>query len=287
MSRDNVPRDEAPVDPDRIVKAADLEGVHGTTARYWINQHLPTLARQHFANAPRILDLGCGDGPNAVLLAQSGFAGDYLGIDLAASPLWPERSGRLEGLSVRFAAHDAHRIGDLAGTFDALVSVSAFEHFRDDRTVIEGLSRRLRPGARGIIIVPAPYGNLVWGFRHGYRTYTPARMRRLLEGTSLQLIDAIPSGSLPSLCANSIWRISSLALTYSVLAAVWLRHGGDRESAKRRSPWVSTLAGAVQFGHLRTSIGRNIHRSLNRALLELDDRLPGMPTQWVFVIERS
>jgi SAM-dependent methyltransferase len=287
MSRDNVPTSEQLDEPDRIVKAGDPEGAFGTTARYWINQHLPELARAHFAGARRVLDLGCGDGPNAALLVAGGLAGDYLGVDLAASPLWAERSGRHGALNVRFTTHDAHRIGDLDEDFDAMVSVSAFEHFRDHRAVMEGLARRLRRGARGIVIVPSPYGNLVWGFRHGYRTYTPARMGRLLDGTSLRLVQSIPSGSLPSLVANSAWRATSLALTYTVLGAVWARHGGDRTAAKARSPWISTLAGAIQFGHLDTEVGRAIHRSLNHGLHDLDERIPGFPTQWVFVIERS
>ena len=109
----------------------------------------------------------------------------------------------------------------------------------------------------------------------------------MLAGTPFRLIDAMPSGSLPSLASNTAWRLSSLAVTYSVLGAMWLRHGGDRAEAKRRSPWISTLSGTVQFGHLRSGLGRNLHRALNRALLALDERAPGFPTQWVFVVERA
>ncbi len=286
MSRENVPIDGATVDPDRVVKASDPEGAFGTTARYWINQNLPLLARTHLGDKHRILDLGCGDGPNAGLLAQGGVSGEYLGVDLASSPFWGERAGRQGKLSVRFATHDAHEIGELREEFDGLVSVSAFEHFRNDREVVEGLARRLVSGARGLVIVPSPYGNLVWGFRHGFRTYTPARFEKLLGGTPLRLIDARPSGSLPSLVATTVWRGTSLALGYAVLGAMWLRHGRDRAAAKQRSPWITTLAGTIQFGHLQTETGRTLHRGLNRRLLELDDRLPGFPTQWVFVIER-
>jgi SAM-dependent methyltransferase len=286
MSRDNVPLDDSLDDPDRIVKASDPEGAFGTTARLWINQFLPELARRYLAGAHRILDLGCGDGPNAAMLARAGLCGDYLGVDLASSPLWAERTGRHGELDVRFATHDAHRIGDLDQDFDGLVSVSAFEHFRDEAAVIDGLARRLRAGARGIVIVPSPYGNLVWGFRHGYRTYTPERFGRLLDGSPIRLVEAIPSGSIPSLCANTAWRMSSLAVTYAILGAMWVRHGGDRSKAKQRSPWISTLSGTIQFGHLRSELGRTMHRTVNRTLLELDERVPGFPTQWVFVIER-
>lgn len=288
MPRDSVPTSESVDEPDRIIKAGDSEGIYGTTARYWINQHLPDLARTHFAGGGRqVLDLGCGDGPNASILARAGIAGEYIGVDLAASPLWHDRAGRQGDLVVRFQTHDAHRIGEIDQDFDALVSVSAFEHFRDDHAVMQGLARRMRPGARGIVIVPSPYGNLVWGFRHGYRTYTPERFGRLLEGTPFRVIDSVASGALPSLCANAIWRGASIALTYAVLGAVWTRHAGNREAAKRQTPWLPFLAGTIQYGHLRTAAGRALHRNANRRLLDLDKRVPGFAAQWVFVIERS
>lgn len=287
-SRDNVPIAGADVERERLVKAADPTGAHGTTARYWINQHLGDLAREHFGSGPRrILDLGCGDGPNLGLLAAVGLSGRYTGVDLAASPYWPDREGRRGSLDVRFRTHDAHRIGSLDEDFDALVSVSAFEHFRDDEAVIQGLSRRMVPGARGIVIVPSPYGNLVWGFNHGYRTYTPDRFRKILGSGPLRLVHSVASGSLPSLCMNSAWRGASLAASYAVMGAVWARYGFDRSAAKRGSPWISTVAGDIQFGHLKTKTGRTIHSALNRGLHELDERLPGMPTQWVFIVERT
>jgi len=287
MSRDNVPTTDS-LDAVRALKAMDTEGALGTTARYWINRHLPALAREHFGRPGiRILDMGCGDGPNARILADAGISGSYLGIDLASSPLWPELTGHHDQLAVRFCSYDAHRIGELDEEFDGLLSVSAFEHFRDERRVLEGVARVLRPGARGIIIVPSPFGNLVWGFRHGYRTYTPDRLRRALDGTPLRLVEAIPSGALPSLTANAAWRATSLGLWYVIAAAVLARHRGDRRLAKQRTPWLMPLSTTLQYGHLRSGLGRAVHRAMNRGLLELDERIGMPPTQWVFIVERT
>lgn len=286
MARDNVPTSQS-LDPDRVVKAADPDGVYGTTARYWINQNLPRLVREHLpAAGGRMLDLGCGDGPNAELLASSGIRGQYVGVDLAESPLWPQRSGRRGQLDVEFRAHDAHRLGDLGVQFDGFLSVSAFEHFRDDRQVVAELARCTTPGSRGIVIVPSPFGNLVWGFRHGYRTYTPPRMRRLLEGSGFTLREAIPSGGMGSLCINGTWRGVSLAIGYPVLAAAWIRYGGDRAQAKQRLPWLTSVSAIVQHAHLRSERGRAVHRAVNRALIRLDEQVAHTPTQWVFVVER-
>jgi SAM-dependent methyltransferase len=284
-ARANIPTEE--LDRERTVKATDLEGALGTTGRYWINCHLPALARAYLPSPLRVLDLGCGDGPNARLLAGAGFAGTYLGVDLAPSALWPERTGHLGGLDVRFRACDAHAIGDIDGAFDALVSVSAFEHFEDDRRVVAGLAKRLVPGARGIVIVPSPYGNLVWGFQHGYRKYTPDRFRATLQGSPFRLIEAVPSGALPSLVVMGAWRAATLATTYAVLGALFVRHGTDRAETKRRHPWIPQLASTIQFAHLRSSTGRRLHQRLNQTLAALDDRVAVAPTQWAFVIERT
>jgi SAM-dependent methyltransferase len=284
--RANVPSDRLE-EPDRIVKAADPEGMLGTTARYWITRHLPELARVHFRDGARILDLGCGDGPNAALLARAGLSGTYLGVDVAPSPLWPERAGRVGSLTIDFTVGDAHRIDDLDREFDALVSVSAFEHFADDHRVFIALGRRMTPGSRGVIIVPSPLGHLVWGFRHGYRKYTPSRMMKALEGTPFSLVEAIPAGGIASAAVFSLWRGAALTTAYGMLAALIARSGGNRAAAKRRYPWAPHLPGIVQFAHLRTERGRQIHRRANRALLRADERFGGPPSQWAFVIERK
>jgi SAM-dependent methyltransferase len=284
-ARANIPT--ADLDRERAVKASDPKGALGTTGRYWINSRLPELARAYLPSPARVLDLGCGDGPNAQLLADAGIAGTYLGVDLAPSALWAERTGRVGDLEVRFHACDAHAIGDLDGSFDALVSVSAFEHFEDDRRVIAGLASRLVPGARGIVIVPSPYGNLVWGFKHGFRKYTPDRFRAALAGSPFRMLEAVPSGALPSLVVMSAWRAATLVSTYVVMGALFLRHGADRAETKRQHPWLPQLASTIQFAHLRSSTGRHLHRRMNETLAALDERITVAPTQWAFVIERT
>jgi SAM-dependent methyltransferase len=271
---------------DQEVKALDPSGSLGTTGRYWINQHLGPFARRYFPEALRVLDLGCGDGGYLALLRQAGFRGRYLGVDLQRSPLWDTRQGEGGALQAEFRALDAHRVGELGERFNAMVSVTALEHFRDDRAVLSGVAEVLEPGARALIVVPSPYGNFVWGFDHGHRKYTPTRLRQALTGLPLTLLEAVPAGALPSLVVNGLWVNGARGLGTALRYATYLRYLGDRQRAKREQPWVLDIVGELQFAHLRSSRGKRLHARLNQLLLGLDERARVCPTQWLFVLER-
>ena len=63
------------------------------------------LARKNDWRKPRLLDLGCGEGQNAVYLAQNGF--DVTGIDLSETGLAKaERLAAEAGVEVAFACAD-------------------------------------------------------------------------------------------------------------------------------------------------------------------------------------
>lgn len=273
---------------DREVKALDASGRLGTVGRYWINTNLPLFAERYFPRQGlRVLDIGCGDGPYYQLLADAGLSGEYLGIDIQRSVLWEQRSARGLALRPEFAQMDAHRIDQLGQTFNALISVTAFEHFRADRSVMKSLGRLLEPGAHALIIVPSGYGSLVWGFSHGYRKYNPARFRRLLEGTPLTLVEAVPAGALPSLVANGLWYGASSLLGRAARYSAYAGYLGDRRAASAAHPWVRDAVARVQYGHLRYALGRRVHASVNRALYAADERIRICPTQWLFVLRRE
>lgn len=111
----------------------------------------------------RVLDLGCGQGRHANLLAEAGFA--VTGLDYSAELLaLAARAGRPLG-----ARSPAYRRGDMrrlpapwTGRFDAVVnlftSFGFFDRAEDDAAVLTQVARVLRPG-----------GLLVWhgGSRDG------------------------------------------------------------------------------------------------------------------------
>ncbi|MEO8140512.1 MAG: methyltransferase domain-containing protein, partial [Gemmatimonadota bacterium] len=124
-------------DFDSRLKNADPSGELCSSARYWINRTLPALVREYFPRTGlKVLDLGCGDGGNGLLLAAEGFQGEYLGVDLFPSTYWPGRTLADAPLRRSYVAADAHALGSLNQRFNAILSITAFEHFADDERVL-------------------------------------------------------------------------------------------------------------------------------------------------------
>lgn len=114
----------------------------------------------------RVLEIGCGSGNLTKLLAEAGYSGSYVGVDIAdrfnhtAQP----------GFKREFVLADAHRF-EPDGKFDLVVSVSALEHIADDRQLIQKLGGHLAQGGVQVHFVPSGWGlpAYLW---HGYRQYT-------------------------------------------------------------------------------------------------------------------
>lgn len=110
------------------------------------------LLNEILADAParRVLDLGCGTGEHARLLAERGF--EVVGLDRSQAMISKARdAGEPEG--VRFVVADLRKLGDLAvlGSFGgALCLGNTLPHLNDpgdlDRWTA-GLARLLLPGA--------------------------------------------------------------------------------------------------------------------------------------------
>jgi len=275
------------LDRDREVKAADAQGVQGTTARYWINQTLPDIARKYYpADGVQLLDVGCGDGPYAKLLSGTGLRGSYLGIDIDASPLWAERSGMIGGLNVRFKVHDAHALPALGDRFNAVVSVTAFEHLTDDVEVLRGIAAVSLPGARIVIIVPSQLGPWIWGVHHAHRWYSPARLRALADRAGLRVLRLKGAGALPSFLAHALWWNGSWLLSVVVRKAVYAAYFGNKSRALQKHPSLDGLVARIQFVHQNFALGRWAHAAINRFLLWADTYVPIARTQWLIVLEK-
>jgi hypothetical protein len=144
----------------------------------------------------RVLDVACGPGASACLLAEDfGVAVD--GVDLGDATLDRARAAaaqrRLDG--VTFHRGDAERLPFDDATFDAVVCECAFCTFPDKPTAAAEFARVLRPGGRvGITDV----------------TLDPARLdSRLatLAGTIACIADARPAAEYAALLAEAGFRI--------------------------------------------------------------------------------
>lgn len=123
--------------------------------RRLLERLLPSLLPERVApgaRRPRILDLGCGCGVNAELLARHGLP---VLVDHSADALElvRVRAPRCQG--------DALRLPFAAGSFDLAVVLDLLEHLDDDRRGLAEVARVLRPGGRLLVMVPA--FELLWG----------------------------------------------------------------------------------------------------------------------------
>ena len=102
-----------------------------------------------------ILDLACGYGRIAIPLAQRGFR--VTGLDLSETLLGQARANAARaGVEVDWHQGDMREI-PWEGAFDAVINVfSSFGYFTDEeenRRVLEGVTRALKPGGRFLIDV--------------------------------------------------------------------------------------------------------------------------------------
>lgn len=91
--------------------------------------YIPRIAEElNKVSAKKVLDLGCGSGWLAVYLARQGF--EVVGVDVSAQAInlantWANQ----EELKISFQVGDASKLQYEAGSFDAVVANSIFEHF--------------------------------------------------------------------------------------------------------------------------------------------------------------
>jgi len=170
---------------ERIVydRMAELDQVH-----WWYRARREILADLIArkialpANA-RILEVGCGTGHNLEMLGRFGRV-DGIEVDGAARAVASERLGR--------AVLDAPLpalTGVPDGAYDLIAILDVIEHIEEDEEGLASLARKLRPGGRILITVPAfPW---MWSahdvVNHHKRRYTRKTLKALIAGAGLRL----------------------------------------------------------------------------------------------------
>jgi D-alanine-D-alanine ligase len=102
----------------------------------------------------RVLDLCCGQGRHTLELARRGYRAE--GLDRSHYLVQKARaSSRQDGLNVRFKEGDARKLPYGPDNFDVILllgnSFGYFESGDDDRRVLEGIARVLKPGGRVLL----------------------------------------------------------------------------------------------------------------------------------------
>jgi SAM-dependent methyltransferase len=200
-----------------------------------VSQHLP-------AGAIKLLDLGAGAGAFGEHVRRHLPSVEYHFVEPLAS---------LEGvLNQRFGLErNARSLADFR-TFDVVVLLDVLEHQRNDREFCEQLVRKMRPGARLILTVPAmKWLWSAWDAALGHvQRYTRRRLRQAFEGlpvrwlecsylfpemvplalarkvrlrgTALQSADEAHFPALPAALNGSLYQLGRMSLALHKLAPV-------------------------------------------------------------------
>ena len=131
------------------------------------------LVAAAFAPGKRVLDLGCGCGYGAALLADRG-AAEVVGVDASAEAIEYCRA-RYARPQARFEVMDATALGFDDGAFDVVVSFEVLEHLADHARFLDEAARVLAAG--GVFLVSTP--NVEWTDLSGVRPPNPFHVKEL------------------------------------------------------------------------------------------------------------
>lgn len=181
--------------------------------------HYPELERRHFwwatrrrlvlemyrrwfpTGSPRVLDVGCGSGVTADMLAQEG--AEVVGVDLEVPVTEPGAT------SARLISGDYFEIGPELGEFDLVMALDVVEHIEDEERVLNALAASTCPGGKILITVPAY--DWLWSSHdvdnEHFRRYTRKSLRKGLEaaGVNVERVGYLFLGLVPPKALLSIY----------------------------------------------------------------------------------
>ncbi|MGH4028829.1 class I SAM-dependent methyltransferase [Actinomycetota bacterium Odt1-20B] len=155
----------------------------------------------------RVLDVGCGDGVYARMVAQRG-AGPVVGTDSSGEMIrLAEEAETAAPLGIQYQVHDVATMPEL-GSFDLVVAVNVL-HYADSRATLDDMCRRmasnLAPGGRLLAYVGNAEVDADAAREFGFLVERPADAR---EGDSYTVtIPATP----PASVEVRHWSAASLA----------------------------------------------------------------------------
>jgi ubiquinone/menaquinone biosynthesis C-methylase UbiE len=112
--------------------------------------HRYVFARE-LLHGRKVLDAACGEGYGSALLAAS--ASSVTGVDLDRAAI-EHASSRYRSGNLQFETADCLDLPFEEAAFDAIVSFETLEHLEDQRRLLAGFRRVLRPG--GFLLISTP-----------------------------------------------------------------------------------------------------------------------------------
>ena len=220
---------------DRMAELADVHWWY--VARRRILANLVRREVRPPAGA-RILEIGCGTGHNLGMLGEFGMV-DGLEVDDAARAVAEQRLGRpiasaplpeLSGIGLR--------------TYDLIAALDVIEHIDDDKAALAAIAKRLKPGGKLLMTVPAH--QWMWSVHdtanHHKRRYSKSSLKALINASPLRL--------------GKLGYFNSLLFPLAVAARGAGRLTGREDSDDRLPPRPINALFARLFGLERYAVGR-------------------------------
>jgi SAM-dependent methyltransferase len=192
----------------------------------------------HLPSDARILEIGCGTGHNFEMLGQFGGI-DAIEIDEGARALASRRLGREVGTA---PLPELSGIPD--GTYHLIALLDVLEHIEEDEASLASIKRKLAPGGRILLTVPA--NQWMWSAHdaahHHHRRYSKDRLARVIKRAGLR--------------PHRISYFNTLLFPLAAAARIVGKISGKKESDDQMPPKpVNSLLGAI-FGLERHLVGR-------------------------------
>jgi ubiquinone/menaquinone biosynthesis C-methylase UbiE len=155
------------VNADRGTRPSNLQIGVPTEYGFALTRQRFELTMPHIRpDAQSLLDVGCGNGANTALFAQS--LARVAGVDVEPERLQAARDyAREHGLdNVEYAITDGRSISYPDSSFDHVTCFDVLEHVEDEQQTLSEIARVLRPG--GVLSISVPnkwYLMEVHGFR--------------------------------------------------------------------------------------------------------------------------
>lgn len=172
------------MNPDAYVEMAATEQDHWWfQARRKIIESI--LVAMALPSDARILEVGAGTGGNLVMLARHGEV-SAMEMDEQARKLAAEKTG---GAFTILPGSCPDDIPFQNSTFDLICLFDVLEHIDQDVATLAALVKRLAPGGRMLVTVPAY--QWLWSahdvFLHHKRRYTSGRLRQVFHASGLHV----------------------------------------------------------------------------------------------------
>ncbi|HEX3433936.1 MAG TPA: class I SAM-dependent methyltransferase [Solirubrobacteraceae bacterium] len=187
------------VDDDHSVNWSDeLEELHEESSRdHFIDVWTRRSMLERIGPLPRrslIVDLGCSTGYLLEDLQRAHPDALLAGVDLVAAGL---RKAHVNAPQARLLQADVCDLPLEQASVDAALSANLLEHVPDDRGALRELRRVLKPGARGVLVVPAAPSTYDYydRFLGHERRYARGELAGKARDAGLEVLEDIHLGS--------------------------------------------------------------------------------------------